>query len=73
MVQKHLNPKVTARSGTQDGDQMAEFVLNLGRAGDGAGDFLAKQLAIAVAQSLHLFAQRRFVGPQFRCQHGIRD
>ena len=52
---------------------MAEFVLNLGRVGDGAGDFFAKQLPIAVAQSLHLFAQRRFVGVQFRCQHGIRN
>jgi hypothetical protein len=47
---------------------MVKLLLDLKRAGNGAGDFFAQQLTIPLVQPLHFSAQRRFSNLQFHRQ-----
>jgi len=47
----------------QDGDQVAQLRVHFARPGHGAGDFLAEQFAIPLAQTMHGHARRAFAQP----------
>src|SRR3954471_9708372 len=53
------------------GEEVANLLLDLGRAGDGLGDFCAEHLAVAFAQAVHGYLEGRLSGAEGPGHFGI--